>query len=181
MTRIENAIIYATRAHEGQMRKDGVTPYIIHPLGVAESVRRAGGSEDQYIAALLHDVIEDCNVTAAEIVTYFGQTVADLVVELTNVYTKEAYPHLNRATRKQLEDERIATISDKAKLVKVCDIAYNINDLQGIKGDFKKRLIKEKLDTLKVIIDSLEPSPLSTLAIKVENQAYQIFKHLNSF
>lgn len=151
MTPIERAIIFATNAHRGQMRKDNVTPYIVHPLGVAESVRRQGGSEAQYIAALLHDTVEDCGVSPGDITLEFGVEVRDLVVELTNVYEKEAYPHLNRAARHQLEDERIMGISDEAKLVKICDIAYNINDLQGIQGGFKFRMLDEKEDTLDAI------------------------------
>jgi (p)ppGpp synthase/HD superfamily hydrolase len=151
MTRIEAAIIFATEAHRGQLRKDGITPYIVHPLGVAESVRRAGGSEAQYIAALLHDTIEDCNVTADKIEAHYGSEVASLVVELTNVYIKEDYPDLNREARKKLEDERVAAISDEAKLVKLCDIAYNINDLEGM-GGFKHRLLKEKKATVEAII-----------------------------
>lgn len=177
MTRIERAIIFATKAHAGQMRKDEVTPYIVHPLGVAESVRRAGGSEDQYIAALLHDTIEDCGISELEIQIDFGERVEELVVELTNVYTKEAYPHLNRAARKKLEDERIATISDEAKLVKICDIAYNINDLTGMKGGFKFRLLDEKEDTLNAIKQS-SSDEIWSRATKVLAQLFMIRQSL---
>ena len=179
MTRIERAIIFATNAHAGQMRKDDVTPYIVHPLGVAESVRRAGGSEDQYIAALLHDTVEDCGVAPGDITLEFGVEVRDLVVELTNVYTKEAYPHLNRAARKQLEDERIMAISDEAKLVKICDIAYNINDLTGMKGGFKFRLLDEKEDTLNAIKQISSPSTdIINRANKVLAQLFMIRQNL---
>jgi GTP pyrophosphokinase len=174
MTPIENAIIFATRAHEGQMRKDGITPYIVHPLGVAESVRRYGGTEAQYIAALLHDTIEDCEVLWGEINDAFGRAVADLVEELTNVYTKEAYPELNRAARKKLEDERIAGISDEAKLVKICDIAYNINDLSGL-GGFKDRLLEEKSATIATIINSTS-GELRELALNVQEQIVKLRK-----
>lgn len=150
---VERAIIFATESHSGQMRKDGVTPYIVHPLGVAESVRRHGGTEAQYIAALLHDTVEDCEVTLDDIRARFGLEVADLVSELTNVYTKEAYPELNRAARKALEDERIGAISETAMLVKICDIAYNINDLSGM-GGFATRLLNEKTQTICAIISN---------------------------
>lgn len=173
MTAIERAIIFATNAHKGQMRKDGVTPYIVHPLGVTESVRRAGGSEAQYIAALLHDTIEDCGIADIEIELEFGEEVLNLVVELTNVYEKEAYPHLNRAARHQLEDERIMNISDAAKLVKICDIAYNINDLSGIQGGFKFRMLDEKEDTLNAIKANASEE-IKTFANKILAQLFLI-------
>jgi guanosine-3',5'-bis(diphosphate) 3'-pyrophosphohydrolase len=172
MTRIEAAIIFATEAHRGQLRKDGVTPYIVHPLGVAESVRRAGGSEAQYIAALLHDTVEDCDVHLGDISINFGAEVAVLVASLTNVYTKEAFPDLNREARKKLEDERIAKISDEAKLVKLCDIAYNINDLEGM-GGFKHRLLKEKKATVEAIIANTSPE-----SVKVMKLAYRVLDQI---
>ena len=58
--RFEQALIFATRKHAGQIRKGTGTPYISHLLSVAALVLEAGGNEDLAIAALLHDVVEDC-------------------------------------------------------------------------------------------------------------------------
>jgi GTP pyrophosphokinase len=74
--RVERAIALAIRAHEGQSRKDGQLPYVVHPVTVALILSRYTGDEDTIIAGLLHDVLEDTLVTADEIERAFGEKVA---------------------------------------------------------------------------------------------------------
>jgi (p)ppGpp synthase/HD superfamily hydrolase len=81
-TKLEEAILFATRAHEGQKDYQGL-PYILHPLRVMNRVRRAGGDETAMIVALLHDVLEDTDVSRGSIRAAFGDVVADSVVALT--------------------------------------------------------------------------------------------------
>ena len=76
--RLFAAFNYADKAHAGQLRKDG-SPYITHPLAVAEIVADLELDTDSIIAALLHDVIEDTDATHEDIAKLFGHTVADLV------------------------------------------------------------------------------------------------------
>jgi len=76
--RVRLAFEVASKAHEGQLRKSG-EPYIIHPLSVAETLVDASMDVDCVIAALLHDTIEDTDVSYADISDKFGATVADLV------------------------------------------------------------------------------------------------------
>ena len=76
--RLYRAFTYADAEHKGQLRKDG-TPYITHPLAVAEIVADLGLDADSVIAALLHDTIEDTNATHEEVAKQFGETVAALV------------------------------------------------------------------------------------------------------
>lgn len=64
---IERALQVATMAHEGQMRRDGVTPYITHPTRLAARMGDSGASEIVLSVALLHDVIEDTDMTFAEL------------------------------------------------------------------------------------------------------------------
>jgi (p)ppGpp synthase/HD superfamily hydrolase len=139
----DKALQFATRAHEGQTRKDGYTPYITHPIGVAKIVELHGGDDDHHIAALLHDVVEDCDVTLNEIRKAFGDKIADLVRGLTNT-SKQDMPHLNRAQRKALDNERLAKESLDVKLVKLADIYYNVNDLGGFNRGFAFRFLEEK-------------------------------------
>ncbi len=84
--RFEEALLLAVRAHGGQLRKGSEIPYISHLLSVCALVLEDGGDEDEAIAALLHDTLEDCpkEVTAPDLARRFGPRVADLVVQCTD-------------------------------------------------------------------------------------------------
>lgn len=140
---LQKALEFATAAHDGQTRKNGVTPYITHPIGVAKIVREYGGDDNQIIIAKLHDVIEDCEVTADEIRAEFGDDIADGVVALTNTSKQDA-PELNRAARKARDNQKLKVIADRYKLVKLADIYYNVNDLDGFKAGFAFKFLGEK-------------------------------------
>ena len=148
---VAKAKALATKAHTGQVRKYTGDPYITHPTAVAEMVAAAGGDAAAVAAAFLHDTLEDTDLTYAEIVEACGTEVADLVVELTDVYTSEAYPNLNRAARKKLEVARIATTSAKAKLVKRYDIAHNTASIVALDPAFAKVYLPEKAAVLAVL------------------------------
>ncbi len=144
MDRIQQATGFATQAHLGQKRKYTEDDYIVHPIAVSELVRKRGGSENQIIAALLHDTIEDTDVTYFDVCRAFGVKVADLVLELTDVFTNDAYPELNRSIRKGLEAERLATVSDDAKLVKLCDMIDNTSTIVEHDPNFARVYLQEK-------------------------------------
>lgn len=88
--RLDAALAYARRAHAGQVRKGTAIPYLAHPMAVAALVLRFGGDEDQAIAALLHDVVEDCKPFddevphAQAIEREFGPRVATMVLACTD-------------------------------------------------------------------------------------------------
>ena len=79
MDRIDKAVAYASEKHKDQKRKDG-SPYIIHPLAVAQIVAEMGLDLEAVLAALLHDCIEDTDASFDEIARLFGQTTAEMVV-----------------------------------------------------------------------------------------------------
>ena len=79
MNLLENAILFATSAHEGQMRKLGRIPYILHPMEVAAIVSTMSEDMETMTAAVLHDTVEDCGVTLQTIRERFGERVAELV------------------------------------------------------------------------------------------------------
>ena len=81
---INRAVDYARAKHDGQLRKDG-SPYIIHPLAVAEIVAETGLDTDAILGAILHDCIEDTDSTYDEISRRFGATVAALVEGVTKL------------------------------------------------------------------------------------------------
>lgn len=142
----------ATIAHSGQVRRGTHEPYIVHPEAVAKAVELKGGTQEQIAAAWLHDVIEDSNYTAQDLLDAgLPVSVVDIVVELTDIYTKEAFPGKNRKERKKLEAERISKISDEAKLVKLCDIADNDKTIELLGGQFAKLWRSEKAELLEVL------------------------------
>jgi (p)ppGpp synthase/HD superfamily hydrolase len=148
---LEKALAFATVKHAGQLRKYTGDPYIVHPIAVAETVAATGGDEAAIAAAYLHDTLEDTATTYEELVTEFGVEVASLVFELTDVYTSKAYPHLNRKARVALEVKRLAGISDRAKLVKLADIANNTSTIEEHDPKFAKVYLPEKAAQMEVL------------------------------
>jgi (p)ppGpp synthase/HD superfamily hydrolase len=99
--RFQEALVYASRLHAGQTRKGTQIPYISHLLAVAAIVLEEGGDEDQAIAALLHDAVEDQGgrETLYAIRSRFGEKVADLVDKLTDAYEIPKPPWRERKER----------------------------------------------------------------------------------
>lgn len=158
MDRIQHATVFATQAHSGQKRKYTGDDYIVHPIAVAELVRLNGGTEDQIVAALLHDTVEDTDVTPVDIESEFGTDVEELVYELTDQFTHEAYPDNNRAQRKVWEADRLATVSHEAKLIKLCDMIDNTSTIVEHDPGFAKVYLKEKFELYsKMELDKLFP------------------------
>jgi (p)ppGpp synthase/HD superfamily hydrolase len=141
----------AADAHKDQKRKYDGQPYIVHPQRVAARVAKHGGTPEMVAAALLHDTIEDTWVTYEYLLEEFGPEVADLVQELSDEYTHEAYPELNRAERKRLEARRLATISVKGQSIKYCDLIDNTWDITMQDPGFAKKYLQEK----EVILDEM--------------------------
>ena len=122
---ILQAAHFAADKHRDQLRKGSRrTPYINHPLEVAERLSRVAGIDDATIlvAAVLHDTIEDTEATESEIVRLFGPAIARLVVELT--IDKE--PHWT--DRKRSEIDMARSLSPAAKLIKLSDKTSNVAD-----------------------------------------------------
>lgn len=121
----QRACAFAARAHDGQYRKDGRTPYVSHPFRVAMIVRDVFGCDDEeaLAAAVLHDTIEDTRTDYDDLLAAFGRTVADLVVPLTKDM------RLEDAAR-ELEYDRALAASDwRARLIKLADVYDNLCDL----------------------------------------------------
>lgn len=149
--RFKQAYEFARDAHEGQTRKYDDDPYIVHPERVAQLVHDAGGDDNMVRAALNHDVVEDTVVTMDEFYQYFGPDVGELVEELTDVFTHAEFPYLNRTRRKECECLRMGRVSDRAKLIKVCDMADNSGDIVRNDPGFAVLYLKEKAALLNLI------------------------------
>jgi (p)ppGpp synthase/HD superfamily hydrolase len=122
--RVEYALIFAATKHEGQVRKGSDTPYITHPVAVSMMVSSYGGNEDQVIAALLHDTVEDCGGLPVlhEIRSFFGVTVANIVDALTDSYGHDTEPW---EIRKRRYLKRLAEEPTETRLVATCDKLHN--------------------------------------------------------
>lgn len=129
LARLDAAFAYANSEHSTQLRKDG-SPYITHPLAVAELVADLELDIDSIIAALLHDCIEDTNATRAEITKKFGTVVADLVDGVTKL-TRVQYTSKEEEQMENLRKMLLAMARDiRVILIKICDRMHNMRTLQ---------------------------------------------------
>ena len=158
-----NAILeFATIAHQGQKRKYTGEPYIVHPIAVADKVAEIGGSMEMQAAALLHDVLEDTDVSVEELGQFLFCTVAvkdsaedilQMVIDLTDEFEKAKYPDLNRKTRKAKEADRLSRVSADAQTVKYCDLFDNTSSITEHDAGFAKVYLKEKAVLLEAMTD----------------------------
>lgn len=119
------AATFAAEKHKLQKRKDDVQPYINHPLEVANLLVDVGQIHEPDIiaAALLHDTVEDCDVSFEELAERFGAPVANYVRELTDDKS------LPKADRKRLQVEHAPHLSHGAKQIKLADKISNVRDM----------------------------------------------------
>jgi (p)ppGpp synthase/HD superfamily hydrolase len=154
---IVKAAAFAARAHQGQFRKDGITPYFYHCAIVANIVERYCFHKDPSVkdcmvaAAYLHDTVEDCDISLQEIQNEFGVVISGFVDGLTNVYTKKAYPEFNRAERKRCEANRLSNLIVEVKQIKLADRLANVMDLDSLDGGFKHKFVDETRGILHAI------------------------------
>jgi (p)ppGpp synthase/HD superfamily hydrolase len=137
---IQKAINFTVAAHAGQLRKFVDVPYAVHPLRVAMRVCEHTEDDDVVIAALTHDVLEDCPaVTEQQLVDQFGLRVTLIVADLTNRHKG------NRAARKAAERAYAANMSPEAQLIRLADIYDNLSTWpQGADPAFFKLYLEEK-------------------------------------
>lgn len=126
--RYEAALTLAARAHRTQLRKVGDVPYIVHPVHVSAILLRHGFSEDVVIAGLLHDVIEDQNISLKRIQAGFGPAIAEIVAALTE-RKKEAGVDRPWEARKQELLEQVRGASSEAVAVKAADALHSARGL----------------------------------------------------
>ena len=129
MALIDRAVEYADTKHEHQKRKDG-SPYIIHPLAVAEVVAEMGLDIDAILGALLHDCIEDTDASHDEIEKLFGQTVAELVEGVTKL-TRANFETREQEQMENLRKMFMAMSKDiRVVLIKIADRLHNMRTMQ---------------------------------------------------
>ena len=129
MDRIDRAVEYAREKHKDQKRKDG-SPYVIHPLAVAEIVAELGLDEEAILGALLHDCIEDTDASFDEIARLFGRTCAELVEGVTKL-TRANFTSSEQAQMENLRKMFMAMSKDiRVVLIKISDRLHNMRTMQ---------------------------------------------------
>ena len=145
---IKKAYDYADYLHEGQKRQSG-EPYITHPLNVAYILSEMHADRDTICAALLHDTLEDCDITKEDIAELFNKDIANLVDGVTKIskmnFSSKAEQNLAN-TRKIItgitEDVRII-------IIKLADRLHNMRTL-GFKSEFKRK--ENSLETMEIFV-----------------------------
>ena len=129
MDLINQAVEYAREKHKDQKRKDG-SPYIIHPLAVAEIVAEMGLDIDAILGALLHDCIEDTDASHDDIARIFGHTTAELVEGVTKL-TRANFSSTEQAQMENLRKMFMAMSKDiRVVLIKIADRLHNMRTMQ---------------------------------------------------
>ena len=142
---INKAYVYASRMHDGQMRKSG-DDYFIHPVAVADIIADMRLDASSVCAALLHDVVEDCEVSLPEVETVFGEEVAFLVDGVTKL------GKVNFASREDRQAESfrkmlVAMARDiRVLLVKLADRLDNMRTLEHMSESSQERIARETIE-----------------------------------
>jgi (p)ppGpp synthase/HD superfamily hydrolase len=132
---IEQAVIFATKAHEGQKRKTDDCPYIAHPVSVGYILLEVGCPITTVVAGILHDVVEDTNVTLEDIRTHFGEEVAFLVKGVT-----EPSKSLGWEERKRHTIEHVKEAVEGVRLIVLADKINNLSSILESKNKIGERV-----------------------------------------
>ena len=131
--RFDRAFLFAAEKHSTQTRKASEIPYLAHLIGVASLVLEAGGDEDLAIAALLHDVVEDCGGAPMlkEVQRRFGKRVAEIVDGCTDAYAVPKPPW------KERKDKYIARLKTEGPDTRLVSAADKLNNVRSILSDYR--------------------------------------------
>ncbi|WP_188459704.1 bifunctional GTP diphosphokinase/guanosine-3',5'-bis pyrophosphate 3'-pyrophosphohydrolase [Kangiella profundi] len=151
---IERAYKLAERAHDGQMRSSG-DPYITHPVAAAHILAELHLDHQTIMAALMHDVIEDCDVTKQDLTTEFGETVADLVEGVSKL-TQIDFQSKEQAQAENFRKMMMAMTQDiRVILIKLADRLHNMQTLGALRPDKRRRIARETLEIYAPIANRL--------------------------
>ena len=129
LARVRAAYEMARDAHAGQLRKDGRSPYVTHCIAAADITVDMGLDEDSIVAALLHDLIEDTDMTHADIARQFGTAVADIVEGVTKL-TRVQYTSVEDEQMENLRKMLMAMAKDiRVILIKIADRLHNMRTM----------------------------------------------------
>ena len=147
LARVRAAYETARAAHAGQLRKDGCSPYVTHCVSAADITVDMGLDEDSIVAALLHDVLEDTDLTYADVSRQFGSAVADIVEGVTKL-TRVQYTSVEDEQMENLRKMLMAMAKDiRVILIKIADRLHNMRTMDFQSAD-KQR--SKSLETMEI-------------------------------
>lgn len=153
----DKLIQFVKQKHVNHKRKYTGDPYFSHVLSVAE-MSEIHLPNYGFEIGLCHDLLEDTECSPSKLkkaLVRFGYTeaathlIVGCVIELTDIFTNDSLPYLNRAIRKQCEALRLHTISREAQIIKCCDLIDNTSSIVQHDPGFAVKYIAEKRDILK--------------------------------
>ena len=182
---IDRAVEFAREKHKNQVRRDG-SPYIIHPLAVAEIVAEMGLDTDAILGALLHDCIEDTDTSHDDIARLFGTTTAELVEGVTKL-TRANFSSTEQEQMENLRKMFMAMSKDiRVVLIKIADRLHNMRTMQYQSPAKQILKCRETMDIYAPLAHRLGMQKikweLEYISLKyLEPQAYEeIMSYLNS-
>ena len=183
-SKIQQAIKFATKVHIGQKRKGKEDPYIMHPLSVGLILSRAGATEDQVVAGILHDTIEDCDphgsVTKELLEIEFGSDVARIVNDVSEQDKSLPWPERKRAAL-----DHVKEMQNDSVMVKSADVLHNLSDQIADfveKGDemfdsFNAKKLQQ-LDRYKNLLSELEKAYPQNPLLSELREAVRMIKEI---
>jgi (p)ppGpp synthase/HD superfamily hydrolase len=172
-SRLLNALDFASIAHDGQKRKDGITPYIAHPFGVGIILLEHGYSDDTVIAGILHDVVEDTKFSLTDIQEKFGEKVSKIVSGVTedkNISSrKERLEKYLLNLKNSDNDTRAVCVADmlhnRQSLIKELENKYDI--WKALNTD-KEKYLQMSYEKLRVVKETLNDNLVKELEKTLE-------------
>ncbi len=172
------AIKFADKKHKGIMRDDG-TPYITHPMQVAEYVRQFKVSKNAsmlYMAAVLHDTLEDTYTSYRELCETFSEEVASIVMELSTAKFAPLWISSGDGGKAEYLAKKMEHMTNYALYIKLCDRLHNLTTLTGCAKEKQARTVNDTriiLDYLKVVRKLTESQQ------RVANEIEKVLTELN--
>ena len=172
--RIQHAVDVATKAHEGQLRKTG-EPYIIHPLAVKKILEEWNMDEDSIVAGVLHDTVEDTDLTLKDIEDDFGKDVAFLVNGVTKLSrARSDMKNLDEylpETSDNLLKLLIATGQDiRVLIIKLADRLHNLRTLSALPPAKQQKIARESLEVFAPLADRLQ---MGRVRVEIEETSFR--------
>ena len=179
MQKLDYAILFATKAHDGQRRKTDNVDMIFHPFTVGMLLQRVGADDDTVIAGILHDVVEDTKYTLDDIENIFGKNVRNIVDEVTEDKSLEF------KKRKEEAIEKVRNASLQGKMVECADKINNLESLYDLlqeKGaevwkNFNKPYSEQKwyyTEMYQAVVDNAENNQFFERYKKILNKVFEM-------
>ena len=142
--KIKKAVSFADQAHQGQFRKSG-EPFIIHPINVGMILASLKMDADTIIAGLLHDVVEDCDISLAEVRKEFGRNVSKLVDGMTKLLQLDEKLK-DQSQAEYFQKMALATAEDvRVVIIKLADRLHNLKTIEHLP---RQKQIKKSKETI---------------------------------